>query len=186
MSHHTFFPASPPGKKWVKSNKEKLRLHAHSLHSPMIPHWTDFIKYVKFAISHDFKKFKEHKHLQHKSSAQQCCSTALIPSYPVDLLIVHSYLTGPCISCSPLPLAFGGPDLQVGGVFVTPRPNWLSWRQTHMKGLWYPMVHRCCCQCRVLNHAGKASGRKSCLCDCPSLDTGSPLPHYTSKRSRRY
>lgn len=150
MSHHTFFPASPPGKEWGK-NKEKLRLRIHTLCSrPWSPTERILLLYK-------------------------------VPSYPVGLLIVHSYLTGPCISCSPLPLAFGGPDLQVGGVFVAPRPNWLSWRQTHMKGLWYPMVHRCCCQCSVLNHAGKASGRKSCLCECPSLDTGSPLPHYTRK-----
>lgn len=129
--------------------------------------------------------------------------TLLIPSYPADLLRVHSCLRGPCISCSPLPLACVGPDLQVGGVFAVPRPSWQNWRQPRTKGPWirrvrrqrqrrrqrrrrhrhrHPHRHRhrhhcCCCQCSARSRAGKASGRMGCLCGCLSLDTGSPLPH---------
>lgn len=108
-------------------------------------------------------------------------SSALIPSYPADLLRVHSCLKGPCISCSPLPLACGEPDSQAGGVFVVPRPSWLSWREPRKKGPWYRRVRCCRCHCNVLSRVGKASGRKSCLCGCPSLDTGPPLPHCRRK-----
>lgn len=108
--------------------------------------------------------------------------SVLLPSYPADLLTVHSCLKGPCTSCSPPLPACGGPDLQAGGVFAAPRPGSLSWWWPRLQGPWKWMERCCGRQCSAVSCEGKASGWRSCLCGRLSLDTGIPLPHCRKQR----
>lgn len=96
--------------------------------------------------------------LPNQSTCRPTAHSASLPSYPAGLLRVHSCLKGLCISCSPLPLAYGGPNLQAGAVFAAPRQGWPNWRPPRTKGPWVRQVHCCRCQCSALSHAGTASG----------------------------
>lgn len=108
-----------------------------------------------------------------------------VPSCPAGLWRAHSCQRDwPYTSCSPPPLACGGPDWQADDVFAGPRQGWPSWEGPHTEapgGL--EDQDTCCCHCSARCHAGTLwSGCKGRLCGALAVPhIGFLLPHWVQK-----